>query len=227
MALVLLGTPGQTAGAVVSSGSIELPRIGPWRADLRVDSPAAITGPVEIRIGKSDVLKGTIVHGRSVMYEGYFRARVAAGGAGMRVKVNPKHYTSPTLRNVLSDLCADAGEAISSTADSATLLTQFAHWTTMGMEAGLAIRLLMESAPSGTVWRMLADGTLWVGQETWPVSRVTDFREVAQTPEDAVVEVGLEEPFLLPGTTLGGRKLDQVNIEITGGKVKTTVWTAA
>jgi hypothetical protein len=39
--------------------------------------------------------------------------------------------------------------------------------------------------------------------------------------------VGLEEPFLLPGTTLGGRKLDQVNIEIAADKVKTTVWTAA
>jgi hypothetical protein len=225
MALVLLGVAGQTTGHVVSSGLIELPLIGPWRADLKVDAPSALSGKVEIRIGKTDVLKGTVIRG--AMYEGVFCPLIGAGGAGMRTKVTPKHYTSPTLKNVLTDLCSDAGEAISSTADPATLLTQLPHWTTMKMEAGVAIRLLMESAPAGTSWRMLADGTLWVGPETWPASQVTDFRELAQTPEDAVVELGLEQPFLLPGTTLGGRKLDQVNIEITGGKVKTTVWTAA
>jgi hypothetical protein len=225
MAMVVLGVAGQTTGSVVSSGIIELPRIGPWRADLKVDAPAALTGKVEIRIGKSDVLKGTVIRGG--MYEGMFCPLIGAGGAGMRAKVTPKHYTSPTLRNVLSDLCGDAGEAISSASDADTLMTQLPHWTTLRMEAGVAIRLLMESAPSGTSWRMLADGTLWVGPETWPASQVTEFREVAQTPEDAVVELGLDQPFLLPGTTLGGRKLDQVNIEITGGKVKTTVWVAS
>lgn len=202
-----------------------LSRIGPWHAELTVDAPKAITGKVEIRIGKKNILKGTVSRGD--MTEGRFHALVLAGGAGMCKVVTPKHYTSPTIRNVLSDLCANAGEAIADSADKAVLQMQLAHWTTAKMQAGTAIRLLVESAPAGTSWRMLPDGGLWVGQESWPSSDVTEFREVSQSPQDAVVEFGIEQPFLLPGTTLGDRKIDTVNIEIAAGAVRTKVWTAA
>jgi hypothetical protein len=217
---------GATRGFSLVEAIVHLPRLGAWTADLLIAHQDFMAGNVEIRIGDSLVLVGSI--SRAGIDRGLLHARIVAGANGLRVAVKPKHYTSPTLRKVIADVLGDVGEALSPMSDAAVLNTQFEHWTTIAMPAGQAIRCLVERAGTDIAWRHLPDGTLWVGRDTWPESAVTDFSEAAgASPQADVWEVTLVSPEVLPGTTLGGRRVDQVGYHVTAASLGTTIWVAA
>lgn len=226
MSLVTLGPPG-APGAAVTGGRVILPRIGAWTADLTVDSTEALEGRVALQLGEAAALVGTVVPGRAELYEGMFRTRVVGGAGGLGTLADPLHYTQPAFRTVLERLASDAGEAVSATADAAVLGEVLRRWTVLGDQtAGRAIQLLVaRAAPAGTAWRVLDDGTIWVGAETWPESDAAAV-VVAETPEDATLELGLEQPLVRPGTVLDGRRVDCSEIVIGGGSIRATIWTA-
>jgi hypothetical protein len=220
---VTIATSGKANGLTVSDGEIVLPRAGAWHADLNIDTADVISGKVEIRVGTAGILKGTI--SRAAVYRGHLRARIVAGGDGLRKDATPRHFTTPTIGIVLRDLAKGVGETVSATASAAVMGVQLEHWTTIAMPAGEMLALLLERAPAGTAWRLGPDGAIWVGPETWPDSGIAPV-EVAATPEDAVVELALDTPWVLPGTMVGTRKVDLAQLAITGGAVQATIWTA-
>lgn len=223
MSALTLTAAGAGAGFAVVSGTINLPRIGAWTADLVVASPNPMTGRVDLQLANGLTLKGTVARGG--VLEKLFRARIVAGANGLRSFVRPKHYTAPTLRVVLTDLLGDVGETLSSTADRQVLNHQFEHWTTIKMPAARAIRCAIERAGADIVWRHLPDGTFWVGRETWPESTVTDFTEPdGATPEAGVIELSMVAPGLLPGTAIGGRRIDHIQYTPTGGNLTALAW---
>src|SRR6185369_6195049 len=95
--------------------------------------------------------------------------RVVAGKDGLGKTAKPKHYDDPSIRIVLADLVATAGEAVAGSADTSMLSRHLTAWTTTSRPVGNVIDLLLRQA-QGSSWRMLADGTVWVGSETWPDS---------------------------------------------------------
>jgi hypothetical protein len=128
MSALTLRAAGAGVGFSVLSGTVNLPRVGAWSADLTVANPAAMSGKVDLELSPTLTLRGTVA--RAGVLEQVLHARVVGGGNGLRSKVRPKHYTAPTARVVLSDLLADVGESLSTTADRDVLNTQFEHWTT-------------------------------------------------------------------------------------------------
>lgn len=219
--LVQLRAAGAAAGVAITEITISLPRAGAWVADLALTSSDPPTGRVEIDLADTLTLAGTVSQAEEI--GGVVRARVVAGGDGLRKKVKPKHYTSPTVGIVLRDLLADVGETLASGIAPALLNAQLEHWTTMTMPAGQAIRCLFPD--QGEVsWRHLPDGTLWVGAETWADSGVTEYTDTSASPENATFEVTLLAPELLPGRSLDGRKVDAVELRANGSGVAATVW---
>jgi hypothetical protein len=223
MAHVTVALAGKANGFAVSDGQIVLPRTGAWHADIAVDNDESLSGKVEIRVGDAGTLKGTV--SRASVYRGMLRVRVVAGGDGLRKDAVPQHFTTPTIGVVLAALAKGVGEAVSPTASASVTGVQLEHWTTLAMPAGEAISLLLERAPAGTVWRLLPDGTIWAGAETWPDAALDEAIEVAERPEDAVVDLGLLSPWVLPGTSVNGRKVDLAELTITGGEVHAKIWT--
>lgn len=220
MALITVSRSGKPDNFAVLGGTLASPRIGAWYADLVIDRQQALSGKVEIKIGAT-TLVGTVSRGS--LHAGVMRARIVAGVDGLRKTAKAKHYTNPSVRNVLSALSRDSGETISSTADSSILETAFAHWTTLAHATGFALRILLDAVGSDVSWRHLPDGTIWIGRETWPASGIKNFVEISETPEQAVLELGLEEPVLMAGKTINGRKADYVQYDISGGAIRTTV----
>jgi hypothetical protein len=188
MATVTIAVHGARTGSQVISGTILLPRVGAWTAVLRIDAAAPPAGPVDITIG-TQTLVGTAVAARAGIIEGVVEARIVGGADGLMKTVQPKHFTTPTVRNVLAHIAGDAGEALSAAGDSATLDLLLEHWTVLSMPAALAIRALLRVLPAGTVWRILADGGLWVGLDTFPDSGLRDVAIVGERAEDAMIEL--------------------------------------
>lgn len=202
-----------------------MPRIGVWTADLVVDATSTdgLTGAVTISIadGKLD-LKGTAkrvgVHNDTVLM------RVLAGAGGMATQTAPKDYDNIQARAVLEDLLKTTGERLSSTADASTLGTTLTRWVTIQQSTGAAIGLLAEHL--GVAWRVLADGTVWMGPESWPEASI-EAELLGSAPNEARLELGVEAPLLLPGTTFDGEKVNQVEHRVKADSVRTMVWLEA
>jgi hypothetical protein len=86
-------------------------------------------------------------------------------------------------------------------------------------------RLLAPLAQAVT-WRVLPDGTIWAGPETWPDSGLTtdDYQILDEDPREGTALLGVEAPVLLPGTALAGRRVSYVEHLINAEGVRSNVW---
>ena len=77
----------------------------------------------------------------------------------------------------------------------------------------------------GLTWRALADGTVWLGTETWDaVSPKWTLME--RRPRDDSYEAAVEAFLVTPGTTFDGRKVSRVQHLVEASKVRSTLWFA-
>ena len=53
----------------------------------------------------------------------------------------------------------------------------------------------------GAVWRVLIDGTVWVGFEGWPASSLPDTAPIHSEPEKGRITIASDAPAVFPGTT--------------------------
>lgn len=213
-------------GRAVIAATIRIPRLGAWSADLVVDAQEALTGACTVVVAGGPTLKGTATRGGLWLDTAY--VRVTAGADGLRRTATAKHYRAVTARVVLVDLCRAAGETLSPTSGAAVTGLQLAAWTQTAQPIGRAISaLLADRRLAAPAWRMLADGTLWVGVESWPDSGlkdVVDVQELGRLPHEGRCELGVEAPTLLPGTLLGGRKVSLVEHSLADDQVRSAVW---
>jgi hypothetical protein len=223
MALATLAPAGAQAGHPVVWATLRLPRSGAWKADLEVGVAEALSGKVDLHLGDT-VFQGTVASG--AVTQGVFRARMVAGANGLRTKVTPRHYSSPTFGVVLRDIAKDAGETISATASAAILGIQFEHWTTISMPAAQAIYCLMEHAAADATWRLLADGSIWLGTDAFADAGLIDVAELDESPQDGVVDLGMATSVIFPGTKIGARLVDSVELSVSGQGMRAKIWTA-
>ncbi len=214
------------AGFGVVRGVLAFPRIGAWHADLELDTLDAPVGAVTIDVSAGElVLSGTVSQGGE--YQGLARLRIVGGADGLRKAARPRHYVRPQLRLPLADLIAGAGEKLSPTVDGSLLGAHLNAWSTLAQPTGLQIAALVERAtPAGTSWRLLEDGTVWLGPEAWPDSGITEWREIDQAVRDRRLEIALDAPTLVAGTMLGDFKVDYVEHIIDGETARSRIWIA-
>jgi hypothetical protein len=143
-----------------------MPRVGVWHADVSVDSQKPITGKQTINVDGNDFI-GTVRRGDVSVDVGVYR--VVGGAGGLQTPATPKAYNSVSANIILKDLLATAGETLSSTVDPALLATSFAFWVTSAAPVGVVLAQLVGALGDSLTWRMLPDGTLWLGTETWPL----------------------------------------------------------
>lgn len=204
-----------------------MPRTGAWHVDALVDDPDALIGPVTIDINNGDLtMSGTVV--RSGVFADTGHLRISAGAAGLGMSATPQHYQGPTVRTVLSDLLGNAGETLSGTADAGILATGLDAWTTTATPIGTLVTLLLAAAAPGSSWRMLPDGTLWVGRETWPDlgTDSTTYQIFEDSAESGTMLIGVDVPLALVGTTFEGRKVSytEANVGQQGHGVEMRIW---
>lgn len=192
-----------------------------WHVDmtLALTDPSQVTGKVAISInGGALTMNGT---GTADVFNDTVRARVVAGAGGLPKTATPKFYRQPTVKIVLQDLLTTAGETLSTTASAAVLGQTLPAWTVSQMPIADAIGLLMSEVNAS--WRMLPDGTFWCGAETWPDSGLSLTIEKDDKAHQ-LLEVTLEAPLLLPGTSINGRHISYIETHVDANKVVSRAW---
>lgn len=228
MALVTINNVG------VISGVIAMPLNGVWTADLVIDqvdgtgfaAGTSVTIASSVPGGASLSLSGVVAPARSGSFLDAVHVRVLGGAGGMGKSTTPTAYAQPGafVRDVVNRLMTDSSETLSSKADQGMLAGNLVAWSLILAPVSQALETLLRVVAPSSNWRFLSDGTLWIGQETWPTSNPT-FDVIEQSPKDGSFELGVESPSIMPGVTLAGvGQVNRVEHHISGAQIRSRVW---
>jgi len=208
-------------GHRVLRGELTVPRVGIWHADLVVDTREKITGPVEIAFGDGAIVyRGSIARGD--VFQETFACKILGGGGGLSRVLPAKFYRGAPLRLPLQDLLGECGERLSATAELAVLDGLLLKWCRTKGTAAKALAELVEDARAN--WRVLSDGSVWVGSERWPeLAFAHDL--LRHDPAEGRLEIASELPQLRPGVTFNGEKISAVTHTIGPDRVRTEAYT--
>lgn len=214
------------AGADVHRGRIHMPQRGWWWAEIDSDSQTAPTGRVSIAAAGGFTLTGFVV--RSGVYLDTARSHIVGGAGGLTKIISPAAFQNALVRDVLNAVLGGVGESLSSTIPASVLATLLASWTLTASTAARALDSLTFAAGAQT-WRVLGDGTIWLGNETWPSQSLPASSDVLDIhPTGPRFEIGCATPALMPGVFLTdvGSNVLAVDHFITPERVRTWAWGA-
>lgn len=209
----------------VISARVVLPRVGVWYAELTLDTDAAPEGRQSLETDDQALaLSGTPRAERTAVYGGVTELLLIGGADGLSKTLAPREYSDPTVRILLEDICRETGESLSPSADTALLSSSLTRWTRAECVAGSAVADI--AAAVGCVWRILADGTLWIGRESWPTIELDDEEIINETPREASQELRVEnlEPTLRPGVVWTERRVSLVEHRTNGRETSSIAW---
>jgi hypothetical protein len=213
--------------AHVDEAVITIPRIGVPQLSASIVGAVTLPERITLEVGEGLSWEATVTR-QGVDGERTFVR--AAGGAGRMASIlEAKSYQGVPVRIPLEDIVRDAGETLSPTASAAVLGLFLGRWTRVRQSAAFALagllasagRLSSQGAPS---WRILADGTLWVGHETWPETRLEGWTLLAEAPHRGSVDIVALEPAVFPGETFGGRRISIVEHRLSARRLMTRLF---
>lgn len=211
----------------VLSATVVMPRVGVWTADIELDADTALTGTVVLASDAGPSWRGTVVSG--ALHLGTWRGRLVGGAGGLRRPIGPTAYQNPTLGDVLADALREAGETLASSSASLAQSTS-ALWHRIAAPASRTVDAVARA--QGWPWRVLDDGAVWMGPETWDPADVADIEVLGFDPVEERYTVGGEVFGLRPGTTVllrapegdVGVQVDSVLLRLDGAQVTASVW---
>ena len=215
--------------AAVTRATIHLPRVGVWCADVDVDTETAPTGRVSIAVDGVARWSGTVVAGE--VQHGLWRGRLVGGAGGLRAALSARAYRSATLADVLADVLAETGETLATDAGDLRTSAPLYH-----RAAGTGAQAVTELARAlGYTWRVRADGTLWLGAETWPDADLSDVTLIDRDPVRAIYTLSGDTLAFVPGQVVLVRdeaadmavRVGDVRHVVEPEAVTSTLWSAA
>lgn len=195
---------------------------GNWLATVTCYAPArpldgeAITLRFATAAGTEDVWTGAVRRSRDLA-EATQISVTLVGGAGLLLSppLAPRYHTagSQTVPAglVAAGIAADAGERLAAGVEAALDAYPLTSWLRMGGTARDAVDTLAGVLALG--WRVLMDGTLWIGVETWdePDNATLD-RAYFESgdPADGTVYYGCDGTPFQAGQSINGAQAVEV-----------------
>jgi hypothetical protein len=173
---------------------LTVPNIGPWVADLDLESDATLEGRVTITVDDGMKLIGTVVPARAGEYGLETRMQVVAGAGGWSKAVSPKDYHADNgvkARLVAEDAARAVGE---------TLGTLIPSSERVGIdyvrEKGSAARAL-DDARGGAAWWVDYDGVTHVGPRPELSLIDSDYETLAFDAREQIATLAVHDPATL------------------------------
>ncbi len=164
--------------------TLTVPRVGAWTADVELVDGPALTGSVELVVdGRA---RQGFVH-RGGVESGRWRGRIVGGTGGLNGILGPTAFADTTLAVVLEETLREAGETPAPT--SGDLTATVARWARVAGPTHHTVADVARAA--GYAWRVLDDGAVWAGPETWsPLSLGADLDVIEHDPATGRYELG-------------------------------------
>lgn len=214
----------------VLGGYLRAPVRGEWFATLELHSEQAAPpegSPAEIVIVAEGIAGEPAPAPRvfvgSITRAGIFRGAAelvvsVTGGAGhLEDELDPAEHVSGAtpvpLGLIVRSVVDAAGEQLAPGVEAALDAFTVPRWHRIGTLSardtlGLLAALVGASADVELGWRTLADGSIWMGVESWPAGGSAP--EIAPDLDDGRVTYAPDGAPLLPGTTIGGHRAVEV-----------------
>ncbi len=193
------------AGRRVLSGQLVRPSIGVWHADLAVDGPDALSGAQTLATEAGTTLKGTVA--RAETEDGVLRVRLVGGAGALGREPPAKGFRTVALRTLLADTLSAVGEALSASSDAAAMGSTVSVYARPARPA--AATVADWAARKGLAWRLLADGTVWLGSAAKTAFK-GEARVLRRDGDRRSLVVALEDFALGPENSLEGFALGTV-----------------
>jgi hypothetical protein len=199
------------AGRPVSpiSAELRMKRIGAWYCDLDLDQDTIETGKVKFVLDDIE-FTGTAIPEQSGIEGVRARCKVVGGNGRLSHQVSAHSYSGSTgvkIGQVVRDILKDCGEDLSDLSDKETLEKKLPRWQIAGGTAEQALTKLAEHTDSA--WRVLRDGTVWFGEETWPEVE-PDGTLVSENWSSGSLILASDTPNMVPGTVYQGQRIERV-----------------
>lgn len=208
-------------GAAVLEADLILPHEGRWTADVQADlteTPEAGSSGTLRLLGRD--YQGTVLAVGTI--GGRTHLRLAGGAGGMDGKADAKHYRNDVSASLLwQDLLQALGETAASSSDQQVLGRTLPKWT---RTAAWGLDLLGELADKlEATWRVLADGSVWIGVDTWAPAPETDWILTGGTPEAGRITIAAETCTVDPGQSLDGLRVHSLMHTVRPGASRTVL----
>ncbi len=200
------------SGTILLTAEITMKRRGAWKGivviDEKVDGAETPSGPFVFDIDGVE-FRCTILPDRSGAWAGRVKLRVVGGSGGLSNTLSPRNYAGGTTRfkTVLDDILRDSGEVLSDESDSTFLNKKLDGWQRVECTAEEALDLLCDNV--GAEWRVLRDGKIWVGVDTWPEVEPAGTVKEADWG-DGVITVLPDFATLVPGIIVRRQQINQI-----------------
>lgn len=204
-------------GLPVSDALVRLPLTGVWTAVLALDDPGDIEGPAVLDLGGVP-FRGAVR--RSSVVDGQRHVHLVGGEGGLSKLTPARGYRDVAVSVPLRDILGVSGERLAPSTSPEVLNTRLPFWATPFGPAGAALSSLL--GQTGASWRMLTDGSLWAGAETWP-AMMFEHEIISDDPMHEAMRLVTDSPALLPGHAFRDRRVGYVEHTLDGDHFSTLV----
>jgi hypothetical protein len=194
-------------------------------ADLALDLATTPSGAAKIIAKDGLSLACTIVEAGVFLSAAY--VRLVGGAGGLAKYVPAAFYKQPQISDLLNAVIQASGETLSGTIESTLTSIKVPFWSQARARGAAVLDTIAAAAAAhlnaAVNWRLLSDGTLWMGAETWPDEALPKGAAVLDVlPAERRYEIGAEVPTLVPGVNLDGvGNVVGVDHWLTPGAVRT------
>lgn len=207
-------------GLPILHARICMPRRGVWHGLVSVQAEAVDGLEAAVELGLGDVTLTGMAR-RSGAHVGRVELLVVGGAGGLSTELQGRYYVDAQARLPVGDILDETGETLSTTVDATALEPVLARWTRRRGPAGVSLGELAKAL--GVGWRVLGDGTVWLGAETWPELEL-EHDVIAEWPAHDSAELAVDALTLTPGVVHRERRVSYVQHLVQAAQLRTTVW---
>lgn len=211
-------------GELAASVVVTDVRRGRWTASVSV--PGGVVPPdgvARIQVAGSTERVGRFVEGAAEVALDTLVASVRGGTGDVAALATPRHYRFTTVRAVLADLVADAGETLSANIDPALLATTLQSHTVSAAPVSTCLTALLARVSSSAVWRFEAGGALWCGVDSF-LAYTGQADLILRSPLEMAIRVWSIEDLPLPGQSFEERHIGTVEHRVDDDGIISTVY---
>jgi len=204
------------------------PYAGAWTAEIELDADSRPLGAaLLVLLGRT--WQGTVIADLSDSAlalsgdsGGWFRCRIVGGAGGLQKPVTPTEWSQGALvQTVLTYILGAGGEVQAATISTDLLGKVLPQWSISTSTVGEALSAFAETL--GIIWRVLDDGTIWLGTPSPQPVTAPDYILTDINPEMGAAEMDLNDSSLAVDQIIDGLTIRQVIYSWTPDKMRALV----